>query len=225
MSEENAMNLLDLPDCMLDEIFSYLTYDEIAKKRLVRKSLFSFIYIINNCFNYKVCAKIDRICQGLLNRGFYKMMKRHALFLKSIKTQLPRRESERRNHPLSKHVDILTCIETRISMLSMTYSKYIELKLCCFIPGKVIDEVLRVLNFIEGTTKPLRTHEVLQELRDISSMAIEHFDEKISNALKRHLDLHVNKQNYSQSKLFYIIMYIVYKFDNCILMLRQKHIG
>lgn len=42
-----------------------------------------------------------------------------------------------RNHPLSKHSDILTCIETRMSMLSMTYTKYIEVNLCCFIPGKV----------------------------------------------------------------------------------------
>lgn len=42
-----------------------------------------------------------------------------------------------RNHPLAKHSDILTCIETRISMLSMTYTKYIEVNLCCFIPGKV----------------------------------------------------------------------------------------
>lgn len=177
------MNLLDLPDCMLEEIFSYLSFDEIAKKRLIT-------------------TRIDKICQGLLNRGFYKMMKRHGAFLKSIKTQLPRRESERRNHPLSKHVDILTCIETRISMLSMTYSKYIELKLCCFIPGKVIDEVIRVLNFVETTLKPLRTHEVLQELRDISSMAIEHFDEKISHALKRHLDIQVSKQNYSQNTVY-----------------------
>lgn len=33
--------------------------------------------------------------------------------------------------------------------------------------------------------RPLRTHEVLQELRDISSMAIDHFEEKIAPALKK----------------------------------------
>lgn len=148
-------------------------------------------------------------------------MKRHAVFLKSIKTQLPRRESERRNHPLSKHVDILTCIETRISMLSMTYSKYIELKLCCFIPGKVIDEVLRVLYVLEGTNKPLRTHEVLQELRDISSMAIEHFDEKISNALKRHLDLYVNKQNFQRKYLNFLLIEFLFYYQFAM----QNHIA
>jgi len=55
-----------------------------------------------------------------------------------VKARLPRRESERRTHPLARHVDILGAIETRISLLSMTYSKYIDQGLCCFIPGKVI---------------------------------------------------------------------------------------
>ena len=58
-----------------------------------------------------------------------------------MKALLPRRESERRNHKLSCHCDILTAIETRISLLSMTFVKYIDLDICCFIPGKVIDEI------------------------------------------------------------------------------------
>uniref|UniRef100_A0A182JZ87 F-box domain-containing protein n=1 Tax=Anopheles christyi TaxID=43041 RepID=A0A182JZ87_9DIPT len=165
-SSGTCINFLDLPDCMIEQVLEYLSYDEIAKKRIV-------------------CRKIDRICQSLLNRGFIKMIRKHNMNLKAIKSQLPRRESERRNHPLSKHSDILTCIETRISMLSMTYSKFIEKELCCFIPGKVIDEVLNILGLIENTSRPLRAHEVLQELRDISSMAIEHFDENIAHRLKK----------------------------------------
>lgn len=54
-----------------------------------------------------------------------------------MKSQLPRRESERRNHPLARHVDILSAIETRLSLLGMTYMRYIDMGLCCFIPGKV----------------------------------------------------------------------------------------
>lgn len=65
------------------------------------------------------------------------MEKYHGQCLKAVKTQLPRRESERRSHPLARHCDILTAIETRISMLSMTFTKYVDLNLCCFIPGKV----------------------------------------------------------------------------------------
>ena len=69
-----------------------------------------------------------------------------------------------RSHALSKYSDILTCIETRISMLSMTFLKYIELDVCCFIPGRVIDEVLSVLRLVvenqKSAGKPLRAHEV-----------------------------------------------------------------
>jgi len=44
---------------------------------------------------------------------------------------------------------------------------------------QVIDEIFRVLRLIRETKTPPRAHEILQELRDISSMAMEHFDEKI----------------------------------------------
>lgn len=67
------------------------------------------------------------------------MEKYHAQCLRIVKSKLPRRESERRSHPLARHCDILTAIETRISMLSMTFIKYVDLNVCCFIPGKVID--------------------------------------------------------------------------------------
>ncbi|XP_075160913.1 F-box protein pallbearer isoform X3 [Haematobia irritans] len=160
------MNILDLPSVILLEIFEYLSYDEVSKKRLV-------------------CRRFDQISQQVLNGGFNKVIKQHTINFKRIKALLPRRESERRNHCLARHADILTSIETRISMLSMTYTKYMDLNLCCFIPGKVLDEIFRILRLIAKTNKPLRPHEVLQELRDISSMAIEHFDEKIVVHLKK----------------------------------------
>lgn len=31
------MHLLDLPDCMLEQVLEYLSYDEIAKQRIVSK--------------------------------------------------------------------------------------------------------------------------------------------------------------------------------------------
>ncbi|OWR48885.1 F-box only protein 28 [Danaus plexippus] len=162
------MTLLSLPVLVIENIFSYLSYDEIAKNRLVSRAF-------------------NEICMRLLNRGFLVIERRHALALKSVKAQLPRRESERRYHPLARHCDILTSIETRISMLNMTYSKFIDIGICCFIPGRVIDEIKRVLSIVEGPQTPPRVHEVLQELRDISSMAIEHFDDKISPAFRKRL--------------------------------------
>ncbi|XP_017040372.1 F-box only protein 28 [Drosophila ficusphila] len=155
------MNLLDLPQTVLLDIFEWLPYDEVAKKR-------------------EVCTLFNYLGQQVLNKGFNKIIMAHAKNFKRIKSMLPRRESERRNHILSRHSDILTSIETRISMLTMTYSKFIDLNICCFIPGRVLDEINSILRILSTSTKQLRPHEVLQELRDISSMAIEHFDEKIA---------------------------------------------
>ncbi|KAK8732500.1 hypothetical protein OTU49_006791 [Cherax quadricarinatus] len=101
-----------------------------------------------------------------------------------VKSQLPRRESERRNHTLFRHCDILTAIETRLSLLNMTFIKYVDCHMCCFIPGKVIDEIYRVLRFVQSNKTLPRAHEILTELRDISSMAMEHFEEKIIRTLK-----------------------------------------
>ena len=159
------LQLINLPDIVLETVLSNLTYDEISRYRIV-------------------CKQFDRICKKLLNRGFNLMEKYHAQCLRAVKCRLPRRESERRSHPLARHCDILTAIETRISMLSMTFIKYVDLNLCCFIPGKVIDEIFRVLRLILDSKTPPRAHEILQELRDISSMAMEHFDEKILPDLK-----------------------------------------
>lgn len=157
--------LLDLPTEVLDNILSYLSYDEIAKDRVV-------------------CKKFNESCGKLLNRGFLNVERQNAALHKKIKGLLPRRESERRVHQLARHSDILTATETRISMLRMSFMKYIEKNLCCFIPGKVLDEIQRILSLVESTCTPPRTHEVLLELRDISSMAMEYFDEKIAPTLK-----------------------------------------
>lgn len=125
----------------------------------------------------------------MLSRGFIQLEKRHAVIYKRVKNLLPRRESERRAHPLSRHSDILQAIETRISMLKMTYIKYIESNLLCFIPGKVLDEMRTVLSMLETDATPPRTHHLLQELRDLSSMAMEHFDEHILPRVKEQIDL------------------------------------
>jgi F-box protein 28 len=52
----------------------------------------------------------------------------------------------------------------------------------------VLDELLKILKALQQTTdQPPRAHEFLQELRDISSMAMEHFEEKIAPTLKTRL--------------------------------------
>ncbi|XP_002735191.1 F-box only protein 28-like [Saccoglossus kowalevskii] len=135
----------------------------------------------------EVSKIFDELCQELLNHGYSKVDRYHSSFQKELKSRLPRRESERRNHPLARHCDILAAIETRLSLLGMTFMKYVDMKLCCFIPGKVLDEIMHLINYIRKTPNPPRAHELLQELRDISSMAMEYFDEKIVPTLRRNM--------------------------------------
>lgn len=159
------IHFLDLPEIVLEKILNYISYEELAHLRIV-------------------CRRFNQINQMLLNKGFRKVERYQAKCLKEVKSQLPRRESERRNHSLFRHCDILTAIETRLSLLNMTFIKYVDCHMCCFIPGKVIDEIYRVLRFIQSNKTLPRAHEILTELRDISSMAMEHFEEKIIRTLK-----------------------------------------
>ncbi|KAK6183054.1 hypothetical protein SNE40_010606 [Patella caerulea] len=162
-------DLLLLPQHVMMKIFSYCTYAQLAELR-------------------KVCQTFNSLCKMRLTDGFRKVDQYHSQIQKQVKSKLPRRESERHSHPLARHVNILSAVETRLSLLSMTFTKYIDSDLCCFIPGKVLDElfwILRTLQCIDK--KPPRAHEFLQELRDISSMAMEHFDECIVPILKQQL--------------------------------------
>ncbi|UYV69051.1 FBXO28 [Cordylochernes scorpioides] len=170
--------LLSLPDEILDNILSYFSFDEISRLRLTP---------LLTEGSAQVCRALDAACQRTLNLGFLRAERAHATCLRSVKSRLPRRESERKYHHLARHCEILTAMETRLSLLAMTFMKYIDMNLCCFIPGKVIDEIYRVLKVVQGSETPPRAHEILQELRDISSMAMEHFDEHIVPRLKLHL--------------------------------------
>ncbi|CAI9730470.1 F-box only protein 28-like [Octopus vulgaris] len=163
---KQSLNIRNLPKEVFNKILTYLQFQEVSEIRLV-------------CHSFNVEA------QAILNQGFTRVHKYHAFVQRQIKGQLPRRESERRNHQLARHVDILSAIETRLSLLGMTYLRYIDMGLCCFIPGKVLDELYHILQTLQCTCQPPRAHEFLQELRDISSMAMEHFEEKIVPSLKQ----------------------------------------
>lgn len=111
-------------------------YDFTTKKNESSKVFF------HSMFNFtiemfQVCRKFNEIGSKMLSRGFIQVERRHAMVYRRVKSMLPRRESERRVHPLARYCDVLSAIETRISMLNMTFMKYIDSSMCCFIPGKV----------------------------------------------------------------------------------------
>lgn len=119
----------------------------------------------------------------------------------------------------------------------------LKIEIC--IHFQVIDEILHVLSTISHlkvkssssifilSERPLRTHEVLQELRDISSMAIDHFEEKIAPSLKKAycelptrslltctqyqcmclfvFCIHIYLVNYSMKSFF-----LLYRFSGCV---------
>ncbi|XP_040578252.2 uncharacterized protein [Lepeophtheirus salmonis] len=128
---------------------------------------------------------MNELCIHVLQSGFNTVECLHASLSKTIRSQLPRRESQRRGHPLSRHSEVLASIETRLSLLNMTFMKFVQSGRCNFIPGKVIDELIRVLKVVErekfNIPKPF---DLLQELRDISSMSMEYFDEQILPSLE-----------------------------------------
>lgn len=68
-------------------------------------------------------------------------------------------------------------------------------ELFCFSCTQVIDEAFKVLHLVKFTKIPPPTHELLQELRDLSSMAMEHFDEKIVPDLKKKSGVEVRPSN------------------------------
>lgn len=61
---------------------------------------------------------------------------------------------------------------------------------------------MKMLQNVE-TPKTLKAHEVLQELRDISSMAIEHFDEQIVPYIKKILSTSPRCDSFSSSGLLF----------------------
>ncbi len=63
-----------------------------------------------------------------------------------IKSQMPRRESARRKHPLARECDIIETVHMRLTLLHMTFSKHIDRGHCCFFAGEVSVIILQEKN-------------------------------------------------------------------------------
>lgn len=72
-------------------------------------------------------------------------------------------------HPLNRYSEVFSALETRYTLLSMTYKKYIDLRHCCFIPGKVLDVAFEIVRKMKGylTQNINPALDVVQILRDI----------------------------------------------------------
>jgi len=76
---------------------------------------------------------------------------------------------------------IMSAVCTQISHV---VTAYCTAWLLVAILVQVLDEIYSILKSVRVSPNPPRAHELLQELRDLSSMAMEHFDEKIAPNLR-----------------------------------------
>jgi len=160
----STLNFLDLPDECVEKILGYVSYKQVSQLRLV-------------------CKRMDNVCGKILNSTFRKLLKQMFLRLQTLKAKMPRRESARRNHPLTYESDIIETVHSRLSLVHMTLARHIDHKHICFFPGEILDEVYRILRYIKGAHKLARSHTVTEELFDLSDMAMEYFKDRIEPTL------------------------------------------
>lgn len=158
-----------LPVEIVTHILKFLAYEELSFVRAVSKSF-------------------DAIARQILNSSFFRLGEELEAAMSSVKRMLPKRESQRRNHSLSRVNEVYSALETRYALLGMTFRKHIDDDSCCFIAGKVLDEAFSVLRILNNCVKrheqPRETQELLKDIRDYSSMAMEYFDDNIAPTLR-----------------------------------------
>lgn len=155
-----SVYFMDLPQEIIEKIFSYLPFKKVCQLRLV-------------------CHNIDYICGQILNSTFLRLQNQMLARFQDIKAKMPRRESARRSHHLACESDIVETLHMRLTLLQMSFGKHIERKHCCFFPGEILDEVYRILHYIKVTSKLDLPYKVTDELFDLSTMAMEYFKETI----------------------------------------------
>ncbi|XP_054707130.1 F-box only protein 28-like [Uloborus diversus] len=163
-TETSNTKITDLPAEIFHTILRYLSFDNIAKVRLVSQHF-------------------NNMCSTLLNSEFnhLRVIVQHKF--SSIKAQMPRRESSRRKHPLARECDIIETLFMRLTLLHMTFGKHMERKYCCFFAGEILDEIHKILNYVEKNSALSRAYKVTDELFDLSTMAMEYFKEHIEPGL------------------------------------------
>lgn len=163
-ARNRPLKITDLPPELMETIFRYLPFETVAKVRLV-------------------CQHFNTIGSSVLNSEFQHLRVSMQQRFQSIKSQMPRRESARRKHPLARESDIIEILHMRLTLLHMTFAKHIEKKHCCFFAGEILDEVYRILRYVKTTPILNKAYKVTDELFDLSTMAMEYFKEHIEPAL------------------------------------------
>lgn len=75
------------------------------------------------------------------------------------------------------------------------------MNLCCFIPGKVIDEILHILRLVKDTISRNTelSIQVTFELKDLTGMASDHFKRNVKHILDKQILLNAKYSPIDQS--------------------------
>ncbi|VVD00658.1 unnamed protein product [Leptidea sinapis] len=158
---EVNMALLQLPKELIEHIFSFLSYEEVAKIR-------------------EVSRELDKICQGLLNRGFIQLEERRIRVQNKIISQGPSSDNDLNNHPLFIEYMVVMLCGMTICFLGVTYNEYIKKNKCCFIPGKLLDLIRRFLDTADSEKIDCDLlMKLSKELKNDSRIAMDHFHNSV----------------------------------------------
>ena len=120
--------MLDLlPTDILFRIYSYLPYTEISQLRH-----------LNYCLN--------EVCKYIHNDGFKKLQTDFALLRSKCEYNL-----NHTKNPYQKQLMryVYGNVHIKLSMLVDTYGLFIRYNMCCFIPGKALDDIYKLVFILQ----------------------------------------------------------------------------
>ncbi|XP_035232494.1 F-box only protein 28-like [Stegodyphus dumicola] len=133
-----------LPQEVIEHIISFLPYHDVSRCRLV-------------------CKRFNDASESILNSGFDKILSYCNQSLQELEANV-KKEDERVD--LWKELcEIVNEARTFLSMIDMYFRKYVWFKLCCFIPGKIIDKFYALMWIVMIANDAVGGRECLEEGR------------------------------------------------------------
>ena len=126
----------------------------------------------------QICRKMNEICGGLLTKGFQPLKDVVKKAVKRIRARMLRQSNFQTDHDLKSRLRILESIETVISYLNKHLRDYVKQQ-SYFYPGKVIDEIRRLLMIVESS-QVIDDLYLLDVLRNMSHMVVAHHEDHVS---------------------------------------------
>ena len=165
LSTQAVPNILSLPDVPFFTILGFCSYDQVANLR-------------------RVCKKFDEMCGKHLNHGYQLACAKHNQLTKEFESMLPKRYLLMTEHHLYDHRQVLYYMNFTVIGLK----DYMDKKICCFYPGKIIDEMFNIFRIVSAK-KPFPSFwsSIIEELDDLDTLAQSHFNQYMEPMMQKKL--------------------------------------